>query len=155
MGRTYRAAATNPAGRVLVAIILCGIALAGCSSSDADPKTAASPSPSESPPVTGSVEQVAARLDCKPVIRTDADELRQGVCGTGDSEFSVTTFPAEKFKFTWLDAAAGWGGWYVVGPRWAVSASTKDQATARQKKLGGSLVDGSVIPKPQGPVAAE
>ena len=151
MGRTYRAAAS----RVVAVTLLGGLALAGCSNSDAAPKTASSPRPSVSPPVTGSVEQVAARLDCKPQIRTDADELRQGICGTGNAEFSVTTFPAEKFKAIWLDAAAGWGGWYVVGPRWAVSASTKDQAVARQQKLGGSLVDGSVIPKTAGPVASQ
>jgi hypothetical protein len=146
MGRTYRAA-------VVVVTLLFGATLAGCSSSDAEPAAAEKPRPSMSPPVTGSVEQVAARLDCKPSIRTDADELRQGICETAGGEFSVTTFPEEKFKLIWLDAAAGWGGWYVVGPKWAVSANTKNEAANRQKKLGGTLVDGSIIPKSSAPAA--
>lgn len=133
--------------------LLCATTLAGCADSGTEP-AAAAPSPSVSPPVTGSVEQVAARLDCKPEIRTDADELRQGMCDTAAGQFAVTTFPAEKFKLIWLDAAAGWGGWYVVGPRWAVSATTKDEAVSRQKKLGGSLVDGSVIPKSPAPASS-
>ncbi|MFG1921677.1 hypothetical protein [Cryptosporangium sp. NPDC048952] len=136
MGRTYR--------ELLAVALLCGIALTGCSSSEAKP---AAPSPSVSPPVTGTVEQIAAHLGCKPEIHTDAEQLREGRCGTGANVFSVTTFPAEKYKQAWLYEAGGWGGWYVVGPGWTVSASTKEAAVSRQKKLGGSLVDGSKVQK--------
>lgn len=135
--------------RELLAVALLGGVLAGCSSEDPEP--AASPSPSVSPPVTGTVEQIASRLDCTPEIRVQAAELRQGMCGTEDALFAVVTFPADKFRDVWLYEAAGFGGWYVVGPGWVVSASTKEQATARQKKLGGSLVDGSVVPKTRPP----
>lgn len=149
------------AGRV-VALALVGVAaLSACSNgeaSDVDTVAATSsaePSASPSVPVavTGTVEQIAARLGCTPTIRTDADELRQGDCDTDVGEFSVVTFPAEKYKYTWLDAAAGWGGWYVVGPKWAVQASTKAVATAFQQRIGGTLRDGSVIPQSEGPVA--
>ncbi|WP_344652325.1 hypothetical protein [Cryptosporangium japonicum] len=133
----------------VLAVALLGGVLAGCSG--AEPEPTSSPSPSVSPPVTGTVEQIASRLDCTPEIRIQAEELRQGMCGTGDALFAVTTFPADKFRDVWLYEAAGFGGWYVVGPGWTVSASTKDQATIRQKKLGGALVDGSVVPKTRPP----
>ncbi|EXG80537.1 hypothetical protein [Cryptosporangium arvum] len=136
MGRIHRDA--------LAVALVCGV-LAGCSGED--PKPASSPSPSVSPPVTGTVEQIASHLDCTPEIRIQAKELRQGMCGTEGALFAVTTFPADKFRDVWLYEAAGFGGWYVVGPGWTVSASTKPEAASRQKKLGGSLVDGSVVPK--------
>ena len=60
--------------------------LAACSSGGPAPKPTA---PSVSPPVTGSVEQVAARLGCKPVIRTEAEELREGRCPTAAGEFHL------------------------------------------------------------------
>jgi hypothetical protein len=136
-------------------VVLAGtVALAGCGGTSESPaEPAAAPSPSLPAAVAGTVEQVAAKLGCTPEIRTEADELREGACATPDAEFKITTFPREDLKLTWLDAAAGWGGWYVVGPRWAVGVGTKPLALAFQKKIGGSIVDGSKIPKPEGPVA--
>ncbi|WP_218617678.1 hypothetical protein [Cryptosporangium aurantiacum] len=139
--------------RMFLGALVVLLALGACGSPDAQSSepTAAASSPSPPPVATGTVEQLAARLGCQPQIRTEAAELRQGVCRAATGEFTVTTFPQERFKLTWLDAAAGWGGWYVVGPLWAVSASTKAIADDFRQTLGGSLIDGSKIPKPVGP----
>ena len=67
------------------------------------------------------VEVIAGLVGCKVKIRTDADELREGVCHGKDGDFLITTLPEERFKLTWLDAASIYGGKYLVGTRWVVS----------------------------------
>jgi hypothetical protein len=86
------------------------------------------------------VEVIANLTGCKVKIRTDADELREGVCHTPEGDYLITTFPEEKYKLTWLDSAAIYGGKYLVGPRWAISAKPKMLGPLR-KKVGGTIQD--------------
>ncbi|MFS8198069.1 hypothetical protein ACLVWQ_05220 [Streptomyces sp. CWNU-52B] len=86
------------------------------------------------------VEVIADLTGCKVTIRTDADELREGVCDTEEGDYLITTFPAEKYKLTWLDSAAVYGGTYLVGPQWAISAKPKTLARLRTQ-VGGTLQD--------------
>ncbi|MPY62521.1 hypothetical protein [Streptomyces spongiae] len=94
------------------------------------------------------VEVIADLTGCKVKIRVDADELREGVCHTADGDYLITTFPKEKFKLTWLDTAAIYGGKYLVGPKWAITAKPKMLEPLR-KKVGGtiqSVGNGSATP---------
>ncbi|MEW2401735.1 hypothetical protein [Streptomyces sp. NPDC046862] len=84
------------------------------------------------------VEVIADLTGCKVKIRVDADELREGVCHTPKGDYLITTFPKEKFKLTWLDTASIYGGKYLVGPRWAITAKPKLLEPLR-KKVGGSI----------------
>lgn len=84
------------------------------------------------------VEVIADLTGCKVKIRTEADELREGVCRTKRGDYLVTTFPQEKFKLTWLDAAAVYGGKYLVGTRWVVSAKPELLEQLRPQ-LGGKI----------------
>ncbi|GAA4055986.1 hypothetical protein [Streptomyces shaanxiensis] len=84
------------------------------------------------------VEVIADLTGCKVKIRTEADELREGVCRTEKGDYLITTFPAEKYKLTWLDAAAVYGGKYLVGTRWVVSAKPKLLEQLRPR-LGGNI----------------
>ncbi|MFG2550157.1 hypothetical protein [Streptomyces sp. NPDC048581] len=84
------------------------------------------------------VEVIAGLTGCKVKIRTDADELREGVCHTAKGDYLITTFPQEKYKLTWLDAAAVYGGKYLVGTRWVVSAKPKLLEQLRPR-LGGKI----------------
>lgn len=84
------------------------------------------------------VEVIADLTGCKVKIRTEADELREGVCHTEKGDYLITTFPQEKFKLTWLDAAAVYGGKYLVGTRWVVSAKPKLLEQLRPR-LGGDI----------------
>lgn len=86
------------------------------------------------------VEVIADLAGCKVKIRTEADELREGVCHTPEGDYLITTFPEEKYKLTWLETASIYGGKYLVGPRWAVSAKPKTLEPLR-KKLGGTIQD--------------
>ncbi|MER5224918.1 hypothetical protein [Streptomyces flaveus] len=114
--------------------------LVGCSAESAEPASKQSPSPStvSQPPAPAKVEVIASLTDCKPEIRIEADQLREGVCRTARGDWTVTTFPQEKFKETWLDAAAVYGGTYLVGPRWAIGAQPALLKKLRTE-VGGEL----------------
>ncbi|ELP68547.1 hypothetical protein ACKI1I_03945 [Streptomyces turgidiscabies] len=118
------------------------------SDSDSDSGKKASPSASESMPpapvaavvAPAKVEVIAKLTGCEVTIRTDAKELREGVCHTADGDYLITTFPEEKYKLIWLDSAAIYGGKYLVGNKWVISAPPKLQESLRQK-VGGTFED--------------
>ncbi|WP_086559010.1 hypothetical protein [Streptomyces africanus] len=84
------------------------------------------------------VEVIAGLTGCKVKIRTEADELREGVCHTEKGDYLITTFPQEKLKETWLEAARVYGGTYLVGMRWVVSAKPEMLEPLRAE-LGGTV----------------
>ncbi|MER6628004.1 hypothetical protein ABT301_07175 [Streptomyces sp. NPDC000987] len=85
------------------------------------------------------VEVIAELTGCKPEIRIEADELRQGVCHTPEVDYLITTFPEERYKQTWLDSAARYGGEYLVGSRWIVSAKEPEMPEEFRTRLGGTV----------------
>ncbi|MDX3453394.1 hypothetical protein PV396_15800 [Streptomyces sp. ME02-8801-2C] len=139
---------------VALAALLTALALplATACTSDSDPASdkgqKASPSASESVPpapvaavvAPAKVEVIAKLTGCDVTIRTDAKELREGICHTADGDYLITTFPEEKYKLVWLDSAAVYGGKYLVGTRWVISAPPKLQESLRQK-VGGTFED--------------
>ncbi|MDC2954979.1 hypothetical protein PO587_10925 [Streptomyces gilvifuscus] len=84
------------------------------------------------------VEVIAGLIGCRPRIRVEAEELRQGVCHTKERDRVITTFPEETYKLAWLDAAAGYGGKYLVGSRWVVAADPEGLEGLR-RRLGGEI----------------
>ncbi|MDT7844954.1 hypothetical protein [Streptomyces justiciae] len=84
------------------------------------------------------VEVIAGLIGCEAEIRTEADELREGTCHSAKGDYLITTFPEERLKLTWLDAASLYGGTYLVGTRWAVSAKANLLKEARPR-IGGTI----------------
>ncbi|GHG87652.1 hypothetical protein GCM10018780_05360 [Streptomyces lanatus] len=84
------------------------------------------------------IEVIADLTGCKVKIRTEADELREGVCHTAKGNYLITTFPEEKYKLTWLDTASVYGGKYLVGPRWVVSGKPA-LLDGLRPQLGGTI----------------
>lgn len=125
----------------LAAALLLSPLILGCST-NSDGKTGATPrktSVSPAPPAApASIEKIASMTGCKAEIRIEADELREGVCKTTQGNWIVTTFPAEKYKLTWLDTASMYGGTYLVGPKWAIGAKPEMLKQLRTK-VGGEL----------------
>ncbi|MFF1291692.1 MULTISPECIES: hypothetical protein [unclassified Streptomyces] len=85
------------------------------------------------------VEVIANLTGCKAKIRIEADELRQGLCHTKKVDYLITTFPEEKYKQAWLDSAAIYGGKYLVGTRWVLSAKEPEMLEYFRTKLGGTV----------------
>ncbi|MFK0124695.1 hypothetical protein ACIQSP_15425 [Streptomyces nigra] len=84
------------------------------------------------------IEVIAGLTGCKVKIRTEADELREGVCRTKQGDYLVTTFPEEKLKRTWLESASVYGGTYLVGTRWVVSGKPAVLERLRPR-IGGTM----------------
>ncbi|MFE1961511.1 hypothetical protein [Streptomyces sp. NPDC059479] len=131
----------HPRTAALLAALLMPPLVLGCSAASSPQSKGSSQAQNSDSGVIdapANVEKIASMTNCTVELRTEADELREGVCVTPQGNWIVTTFPAEKFKRSWLDAASMYGGTYLVGPRWAISGELTVLKTLR-KKVGGEL----------------
>lgn len=83
------------------------------------------------------VEQLAAKVDCRPRIQVDAADMRQGYCKTGDGEFFLTTFSTQAGKDAWMDTAPEYNP-HLVGHLWT-ALSTRTVLDRIRTRLGGDL----------------
>lgn len=60
----------------------------------------------------------------------------------------MVTFAAEKGLRSWLAEARNYGGIYLVGDRWVVTARSEDALAAVRGRLGGSLETGDTHGSP-------
>ncbi|MFC9294804.1 hypothetical protein ACFTWH_23795 [Streptomyces sp. NPDC057011] len=118
--------------RILTIVAVCATALpvAGCAG-----HPAAAPPPSAS----ASIEEIAAAVGCTAEVSVQADELRQGGCSTAQGAFRMLTFAGAEGQRSWLAEARTYGGSYLVGDRWVVTAQPPEALTALHARLGGSL----------------
>ncbi|MEU6084634.1 hypothetical protein [Streptomyces sp. NPDC047108] len=131
----------GPVRVTAVAGVLAALTLAsGCGDDGGSTAEKAERKPSPVAPAPANIEKIAARTGCTAEIRTEAEELREGVCRNASGEYLVTTFPKEKLKLVWLDSASMYGGTYLVGPRWAISGKPALLKELRTK-VGGRLED--------------
>lgn len=139
--RAPRLRAAAPAAALVVLPLV-----TACGGGDDDKRAArgrsATPSGSAAPAAgvvaPAKVEVIAGLTGCKVKIRTEADELREGVCRTEKGDYLITTFPEERLKETWLESASVYGGRYLVGMRWVVSAEPEMLEPLRAE-LGGTV----------------
>ncbi|MFC3576498.1 hypothetical protein ACFOZ0_25075 [Streptomyces yaanensis] len=124
------------AGAAVALLVLTGCGGSGGSSgsSDAQDKVPAT--------ATGSLEDLAADVKCKPSIQTDADEIRQGVCKNTDGQFILATFATDRGQREWLNGAKDYGGFYLVGAKW-VAVGEQKTVTALRGRLGGTIEEGA------------
>ncbi|MEU6271445.1 hypothetical protein ABZ871_03295 [Streptomyces populi] len=127
---------TLAAGAAVAALL----ALTGCGGGSDDKGAAAKET--VPPTATGSLEELAAEVKCKPSIQTDADEIRQGVCKIGAGKFILATFATDRGQREWLDGAKDYGGSYLVGAKW-VAVGDQKMVTTLRGRLGGTLEQGA------------
>jgi hypothetical protein len=118
-----------------VTAALAALTVAGCGAGggqdDAVPPTA-----------TGSLEHLAAEAKCRPDMQTDADEIRQAICTTGQGKFVLATFATDRGQREWINEAKDYGGHYLVGRKW-VAVGDDGVVTALRSTLGGTLEQGA------------
>lgn len=88
------------------------------------------------------MEELASALGCTAELSTQADELRQGACETGQGAYRLTTFAAEEGLRSWLAETRVYGGVYLVGNRWVVTAQSPEALTSLRERLGGTVETG-------------
>ncbi|MCH0565018.1 MULTISPECIES: hypothetical protein [unclassified Streptomyces] len=111
------------------------LALVGCRSGGAEQDAV--------PPVaTGSLERLAATVQCTPNMQTDADEIRQAVCSNADGRFVLATFATDRGLREWINEAKDYGGHYLVGRKW-VAVGESEVLDALRGTLGGDIEEGT------------
>ncbi len=94
------------------------------------------------PTATGSLEHLAAEVKCAPDMQTDADTIRQALCGQGDQKYVLATFSTDRGQREWIDTAKDYGGYYLVGRKW-VAVGHEDVVAGLRGRLGGTLEQGA------------
>lgn len=125
---------------------------AGCSGSSDKESAGSTPAAVSSTkaagPVAGSaasakpatLEELADTVGCAKAEEGGKTlDYRQGVCKTADAEYVLLTFDTAKGQRDWLDISQMYGGVYLVGNRWALSASPRSAMEAARDKLGGTI----------------
>ncbi|MER5997291.1 hypothetical protein ACIHFD_02355 [Nonomuraea sp. NPDC051941] len=120
--------------RLAAFALLAGL-VAGCSSGSGGGYVAAAGKQGHAAPLT--VEQLSAKVGCKPKMQVNAAEIRTGYCKTPDGEFFVTTFKTQAGKDAWMDAAPEYNP-HLVGNLWTVLSSRKVLDLLKER-LGGDL----------------
>ncbi|MFJ9181256.1 hypothetical protein [Streptomyces sp. NPDC102360] len=87
---------------------------------------------------SGSLEHLAKEVGCRPDIQTDAADIRQANCGSGDGRYILATFTTDTGQAQWFDEANDYGGVYLVGPKW-IAVGGAAQLTKLRGRLGGTL----------------
>jgi hypothetical protein len=118
--------------------------VAGCGT----PETAAQPTPSSlsSPPSSQvslpakplTVADMAAFVGCVPVPVGKTSDFRQATCEASREKLVLLDFDTTEGMRAWLDTAMMYGGIYLVGDRWVLSASVEYMETLRTE-FGGTI----------------
>ncbi|AQZ63625.1 putative lipoprotein [[Actinomadura] parvosata subsp. kistnae] len=101
------------------------------------------------PQRTYTVEQLAATIGCTARITLKALDYRQGECVSDGIPYVFLDFDTAAGQREWLDYAEMYGGLYLVGDRWALSAKSKSFMQELSKRLGGTVEEhGAARPGP-------
>ncbi|MEV7169217.1 hypothetical protein AB0O18_05945 [Streptomyces sp. NPDC093224] len=137
---------------------VCALLVSGCSGGAESAATAVvSPSPATVPSMT--VEQLASAVGCTAEITSQASDYRQATCRSAQADHVLLDFDTAEGQRAWLDYAQMYGGVYLVGDRWALSAKSKEYMESLRATLGGTVeergpVGSSRAPAPAAPPAS-
>ncbi|MEU1785573.1 hypothetical protein ABZ553_06735 [Streptomyces sparsogenes] len=90
-----------------------------------------------------SLTRIARAIGCEADVVTDAEELRQAACKAGKAQYTLVTFATDQGKRAWLSESKDYGGTYLVGYRWSVTAPSEDSLKPLRVKLGGTIETGT------------
>lgn len=127
--------------RLVIPVLAAASALlvAGCGGST-EATVASSPSPSVSKASRAlTVKQLAAAVGCTAKITSKAADYREATCKASGVEHVFLDFDTAAGQRAWLDYAEMYGGVYLVGNRWVLSAKSKEYMQTLSTKLGGTV----------------
>ena len=145
----YLSGNTRPFSSLLLAVFVVIVA-AGCGTSEPDGTasaadattrpTATSTTASGPAPVQGlTVDQMATAVGCVPEPTVKAADFRQALCVAPKGKLVLLDFDTAAGMRAWLDTALMYGGLYLVGERWVLSAETVEYMETLQSQWGGTI----------------
>ncbi|MCX5270082.1 hypothetical protein [Streptomyces virginiae] len=142
---------------------VCALLIAGCAG-DAEPDAEAaaesaaigpSPSPSAATAPSMTVQQLASAVGCTAEIQSKAADYRQATCKNEQADYVLVDFDTVEGQRAWLDYAEMYGGIYLVGDRWALSAKSKEYMESLRAKLGGTVEERGAFSSSPSPTSAQ
>ncbi|MFJ7271047.1 hypothetical protein ACIQV3_31135 [Streptomyces sp. NPDC099050] len=133
-----------PRAIALLAALLCtgctaGAGSTGPGSTGPGNTGAGSAAPPPPAPAPEPLDRIAAALGCSPEVTVDAQEVREGACAVGAQAFRLATFSTARGRAAWLSESRQYGGTYLVGERWVITAPSADALAPARARLGGTL----------------
>jgi hypothetical protein len=126
-----------------VCALTAALLLAGCgggSGNGGEERTAASKSAAPTArPMTLEAMGKAVGCTTAPQEAGKTLDFRQGVCTSADAQFVLLTFDKAEGQRAWLDTAMIYGGVYLVGDRWVLSADPRSEMEKLRGELGGKI----------------
>ncbi|MET9603590.1 hypothetical protein ABZZ17_00845 [Streptomyces sp. NPDC006512] len=136
-----------PCAVVLLASLLCGGCAGQHEKAPDDAGSARQGAAGDLGPVStarpATLQEIAAVLGCTPEITVDAEELKEAACGQGRDAYRMTTFSADQGQRAWLTESSMYGGTYLVGNRWVVTAASAEALAPLRERLGGTVANGA------------
>ncbi|MFI0776563.1 hypothetical protein [Streptomyces sp. NPDC021212] len=141
----------RPGRRIAPVLAVASVLLAaGCGGGSADAnaggksgtggeRATARPGGSTRAPKPARVEQLAKSVGCEPEFTTEVDDYRQAVCRNSQGKFLFLDFVRTKGMRDWLETAQMYGGVYLVGNRWVISASPTKNMEKMRSEFGGTI----------------
>ncbi|MET9468828.1 hypothetical protein ABZY44_29355 [Streptomyces sp. NPDC006544] len=124
-----------PCTAVLLLSLLCG----ACGGAERQPPSPAAAA--RSAPAT--LERIEVALGCTAEVTVDAEEVREGGCEVAGQSYRMATFAADEGRRAWLAESLPYGGTYLVGDLWVLTAPSPEALTPLRDQLGGTLQSGS------------
>lgn len=126
------------------------IVTAGCGASDPDGPAAAertTPRSTATTPTSTSaipakaltVDQMAAFVGCVPQPVGKTSDFRQATCTAPRGKLVLLDFDTAEGQQAWLETALLYGGLYLVGDRWILSADTVEYMETLRTEFGGTI----------------
>ncbi|MGP3689569.1 hypothetical protein ACTVZO_33565 [Streptomyces sp. IBSNAI002] len=130
-----------PRAAALAVAAVCAVLPTGACAGSPAPSHGARAQESRAP--SASIEEIAAAVGCTAHVDVQAEELREGGCQTGQGAFRMATFAADEGQRSWLTEARAYGGTYLVGSRWVVTAPSADALAVLRGRIGGEVESGT------------
>jgi hypothetical protein len=118
-----------------------GAAHGGAAGQD-DASAVAMPASRPAKPMT--VEQLADGLGCPVELAGKFADYRMTRCKVDGRTIVVCDFVSERSQREWVNASESYGGYYLLGPRWAVSGNELKDVVKFQGKWGGKIEQGMI-----------
>lgn len=134
-----------PYGGLVCAGALCALVLHGAWGGGQDTEHAARNTAKEGRPEAAptaeraSLRRIGEVVGCEVEVTVDAAELREGACPAKQGRYRIATFTTDEGQRAWLAQTRMYGGTYLVGNRWVVTAQTPESLAPLRRELGGAI----------------
>jgi hypothetical protein len=88
------------------------------------------------------VQQLAGELGCEVKLAGKFKDYRQTPCQPEGKKLVLLDFDTDEGLRDWISLSKSYGGFYLVGERWVVSANSLAEISPLHDRFGGKIEEG-------------